>query len=467
VGELRKANLPSPAGLVFIDPDELSLDHLAELLRAKDIVAFERLQALGVFFEQALELLRQQAQIDLIEGLDAFDWDGFFAELDAAKAAADAKFEAAKATADAKARLPVITVEAGKTHIAADRAEAALAARIEDHPVLQRGGLLVRPVLQKFEAADGTSTMSPSLAIMTPIMLIDDLAHSARFEKFDGRLKRMVRVDPPRAVAETLLSRTGRWKHLPVVKGVISAPTLRRDGSILHQPGYDASTRLFHWANDRVRLTPAVLDHPGKDDAMAALRLLEDLLREFPFADALSRSVGLSLFLTPVIRASALDFSPLHLVRAAGAGSGKSFLVNLAHYVLTGRPCPVITAGKTAEEVEKRLDGKLLAGLPMFSIDNLVDELESDKLCVRISEPVVGIRRLGKSDIIDLENSAFVAGTGNNARLIGDLTRRHLICELDAKMERPEQRQFAQDPVAMVLADHGKYLSACLCIPRA
>jgi putative DNA primase/helicase len=458
---LAEAKLPTFAALVFLDPKALDVEHLIDLLRAKDYVALARLKPLGRFFASALEVVRSRARIGLHDDLEV-DWDGLDARLEAEAA----KLAAEAAKAATKARLPVITIEAGKTHKAADRAEAVLAARIEDHPVLQRGGLLVRPVLQKFELADGSSTMSPGLAIMTPVMLIDDLAHSARFEKFDGRSKKIVRIDPPEAIAKTLLSRAGRWKHVPVVKGVISAPTLRRDGSILHQPGYDASTRLFHWGNDRLKLAPEVLGNPGKDDAVAALRLLEDLLREVPFADAQSRSVGLSLLITPVIRA-ALNFSPLHLVRAATAGSGKTFLVDLSHTILTGWPCPVFTAGKTVEEFEKRLDGKLLSGAPMFSIDNLVGELESAQLNVALTGAIIDVRRLGYSEMIKIENTACIAATGNNARLVGDLGRRHVTCELDAKMERPELRRFGQDPVAMVLADRGKYLSACLCIPRA
>ena len=55
----------------------------------------------------------------------------------------------------------------------------------------------------------------------------------------------------------------------------------------------------------------------------------------------------------------------------------------------------------------------------------------------------------------------------NNVRPVGDLTRRTLTCDLDPKMERPEQRHFQGDPVKTVMGDRGKYLSACLIIPRA
>jgi hypothetical protein len=88
---LRRANLPSPAALDFVDPDELVLDHLAELLRKQDYAGLVQPRALAVFFERALELLRLQAGMGLVDGLDGFDWSGLNAKLDAAAAAARAR----------------------------------------------------------------------------------------------------------------------------------------------------------------------------------------------------------------------------------------------------------------------------------------------------------------------------------------------------------------------------------------
>jgi hypothetical protein len=84
---LGRANLPSPAALAFGHPDKLTLDHLAELLLAEDVEALLELRALGVFFERALALLRLQAGMGLVDGLDGFDWSGLNAKLDAAVAA--------------------------------------------------------------------------------------------------------------------------------------------------------------------------------------------------------------------------------------------------------------------------------------------------------------------------------------------------------------------------------------------
>ena len=41
-----------------------------------------------------------------------------------------------------------------------------------------------------------------------------------------------------------------------------------------------------------------------------------------------------------------------------------------------------------------------------------------------------------------------MTATGNNLVLVGDMTRRALLCRLDPERERPELRRFDSDPVA-------------------
>ena len=135
--------------------------------------------------------------------------------------------------------------------------------------------------------------------------------------------------------------------------------------------------------------------------------------------------------------------------------------------ILSGRYCPAITAGETVAEMEKRLDAMLLAGHPMFSLDNLTGNLSSDKLCHALTEQVVAPRVLGQSKTVEVDNTYVAAATGNNVRPSGDLTRRTVIGDLDPQAERPELRAFKSDPVKTVMADRGKYLSACLIIVRA
>jgi putative DNA primase/helicase len=457
---LAAAGLPMPGVLDFLDPDDFAIEALIELLKREDYAGLARLRPAGVLFQDALA--EASAVADLFDALpDNFDWDGLDARIDAA---------AAERAKDGPFCLPVIQLKDGELHRAADAAEAALAA-CTARPVLQRGGALVRPRLLPAKDTEGKDTLAPGLAEMNAAMLLDDLSQAACFQKFDKRAKKHVAADPPRQLAEMLLSRAGRWNHFPPVRGIITAPTLRPDGTMLHEPGYDRATGLYHMLAKKIRLHPALLGGVlSRQDALEALALLRELLSEFPFVGGntgASFSVALSMIITAALR-GAVPQAPFHLIRAPTRGSGKSYLVNVVAALVTGRDCPAVTAGGDGEtELEKRIDAALLRAHPIFSLDNLVGEIKSDKLCVALSEPIVSVRVLGLSKLIDVEQSTFFVGTGNNCHLVGDLTRRRVDADLDPQMERPELRDFSGDPKAAVLADRGRYLSAALMIPRA
>jgi putative DNA primase/helicase len=358
--------------------------------------------------------------------------------------------------------LPVIRVAGGKLPELATEGEQALL--VSGLPVFQRGRSLVRPIRQDVPASGGRTTIAAGLREITGPMMIDLLAQSAEWEVWNARKKALVAADPPPMVASILLSRAGFWS-LPIVAGVTTTPTLRPDGSVLIAPGYDPATRLYH-VPDADLIMSSANPAPSRAEAKQALALLNGLLDGFPFVSAIDRSVGLSALITPVVR-GAMTVAPLHAIRASTAGTGKSFLVDLASAIATGRPCPVVAAGQTAEETEKRLVGLILGGFPLISIDNCNNELGGDLLCQVIERPLVRIRPLGRSEIIELESRATLFATGNALRVRGDMTRRTLVCDLDANMERPETRSFAFDPVRCVLAERGRYVVAALNVVRA
>ena len=329
-------------------------------------------------------------------------------------------------------------------------------------PIYQRDKMLVRPVVQEVDATRGRRTNVAQLAAINPHYLRDVLGQSAEWCQFDGRKNKQARIDPPFDVAQTILSRFGQWKF-PAVVGLISTPTLRPDGSLLAQPGYDPETRLILAAPPPISIIP---DQPTREDALAAVTLLKALLEEFPFAGKASLSVALSCLITPVVRA-AFPVAPMHVACAPTSGTGKSFLFDVAAAIAIGHPCPVMAAGRNEEETEKRLGAALITGQPIINIDNVNGELGGDALCQVIERPLVEIRILGKSERARIESRSTVFATGNNLRLLGDMTRRGIVCVLDARQERPELREFKGDPVAEVLADRGRYVAAALTIVRA
>ena len=362
------------------------------------------------------------------------------------------------------AELPSIELVEGDIDLSATLGEEALIA--SKLPVFRREKLLVRPYSQQVPATNGRMTMSAGLDNMTVPGLIDMLSQAVGWCKRDGRRSGdgMKAVNPPKEVADIILSRAAMSK-LPNIAGVITTPTLRPDGSLLLAPGYDATTRLFHMPDPTLNMT-AIPAKPTRADADDALHLLSSLLREFPFVGETDRAVALSAILTAVVR-GALSVAPMHAFRASTAGSGKSFLGDVTSMIATGRPCPVMAIAEDEKETEKRIAGMLLSGAPLISLDNVNGELGGDLLCQAIERPLVQVRALGGSKVHEIESRATWIANGNSLRVRGDMTRRTLLCNLDAGMERPELREFTGNPVEDVARDRGKYVAACLTIMLA
>ena len=356
---------------------------------------------------------------------------------------------------------PTIRYIGGEITGIVDEAERALIQA--DLNIYQRGAFVVRPGRVTVSIQQGRTISAQRILEIGNHSLIEAMTVAADWEKFDARSESWIRIDAPLKVAKTFQQRIGRWR-LPVLSGIINAPTLRTDGSILASSGYDRCTGLLMDTEGVV--FPKVPAHPSHADALQSLAILEELIDDFPFVDPPSRAVALSAILTASIRRS-LTTAPMHAFTAPTAGSGKSMLVDLASLIAAGREAGVISQGKTEEELEKRLGALLLAGDQVIAIDNCEAPLGGEFLCSMLTQVVVRPRILGRSEAPELPSNAMVTATGNNLILIGDMTRRAVLCRLDPKEERPELRKFATDPLASVRADRGRYVVAALTILRA
>jgi Bifunctional DNA primase/polymerase, N-terminal len=336
-------------------------------------------------------------------------------------------------------------------------------------PVFSRGGFLVEPVAETMPAAGGRKTVAAQLKALTPNSSLKTIAESATFQKYSVRRNDWVDVDPPLQLVRTMLENAHCWKF-PHVTGVITTPTLRPDGSLLIDPGHDPETELYLLPGLQL---PPIPEHPTKDQALTALKLLIDLLSEFSFKriggeheKRLNRSVALSGLLTALVRGS-LPTAPVHLIRAHMAGTGKSYLVDVAAVIATGRLCPVITTLKSVEETEKRLGSVVLSGMAMISLDNCTHDLGGELLCQIAERPMVKIRILGRSEMPDCEVHTAVYATGNNITFKGDMGRRGLVCSLETLDERPELREFKRDTLRQAAANRAAYVAAGLTVMRA
>ena len=119
----------------------------------------------------------------------------------------------------------------------------------------------------------------------------------------------------------------GDWPELRPLEGIVCSPTLRPDGSILCEAGYDAATGLYYVPHgERIELIP----NPTWDDARKACSALLEVVRDFPFASDGHRAAWLALVLTPLAWHAFYGPAPLHLIDANTRGSGKSLLADVA-----------------------------------------------------------------------------------------------------------------------------------------
>ena len=356
---------------------------------------------------------------------------------------------------------PLIRIVGGELPEIVEKAETIL---IASKPEIYRyGGQLVRPVVEDVPAADMTRTRMHRLCPVTRPFLVEVLTTVAQWERFDRRIGDWVCVDCPDKIAEVYLARE-RWR-LPPLVGIINSPTLRADGSLLDQPGYDERTGLLY-RPDGVEFEQ-IPDYPTRDDALRALYRLQDLISTFPFVGDADKSVALSAVLSALDR-RAVDAAPMHTFSAPVAGSGKSKLVDICSMIATGQRAPVLDQSKDDIEFDKRLVAALLRGGAIVSIDNVDRPLDSALLCQALtSSGMMQLRALGSSRDFDVPNMAMFYANGNNLTLAGDLTRRAVVCRLDPGCERPELREFTCDPVQMVREDRPAYVAATLTILRA
>jgi hypothetical protein len=358
-------------------------------------------------------------------------------------------------------KLPRIRIVAGELPRMVNEAEAALlAAGVRFY---KQDARVVRVFWDRGVTARNGLTSVLRLVTVEAANLLERLETIAHWVKYDAHRKTIVRKDCPRAVAERYLARKGEWA-LPPLLGVITAPTLRADGSILDQPGYDKKTGLVY---QPMGVTfPPVPDQPTREDALRAIEQLKHPFREFPFVEGANLSVALADIITSVIRRS-LPVAPMFAYSAPAAGTGKSLIVDIVCIIVTGERAAVITASKNEEEMAKRIDAAVLAGDAVIAIDNYDSPIKGSAICTALSQPTLKPRVLGKSELVQVPNTFSFHGTGNNLTVEGDATRRVLVSLLDAQVERPELRRFSFNVIEEVREERAALAIAALTVVRA
>ena len=377
----------------------------------------------------------------------------------AAPAVASAAASAPSA-APAAARRIVQLHDGGKS-FTLDQVEDELAKQ-EGFGIYQRGGQLVHTVLTRTAAHDHRSTLIWQLAPVDTPHVFEVFSRIVDFQKYDRRARAWVPTDCPWQLPEMYQGRR-HWR-VPTLLGIVHTPQLRADGSLVEVAGYDPGTRLLFRFDGEV--FPPIPAHPTREDALVALKLIEDAISTFPFRSDVDRAVLLSLFLTALCRRN-FEVAPMHAVTAPTSGTGKSLLISLASILACGQTPEVIAQGDNDQEFRKLLGAELMKGTPIIAIDNCQEPLTGDLLCQAVTEAQCNVRVLGHSRTVLVPASALITATGNNLTIGSDISRRVLLCAIDAGVERPEKRKFKVKIKKLFRQRRGELVGALLTVLRA
>ncbi|KAA0249821.1 MAG: hypothetical protein EDX89_23530 [Acidobacteria bacterium] len=366
---------------------------------------------------------------------------------------------------------PSIHLEPGQLPRVVDEAEEALL-NAKGEGLFQRGGVLVRLIRTEAESARRGLRRHAGALLIKPTetpYLVERLTAAATWLRYDKRSQGWIACDCPERMAATLAAR-GTWR-LRNLTGVVEAPTLRADGSVLDLPGYDEVTGLFY--DPGATAFPRLKARPTREDALEGLRAFQAVLSGFPFVDqpedgrpGSDLAAAVAAILTALVRRS-LRSAPLFAFRAPKMGSGKSLLADVVSMVAAGRPCAVMSLGGDANEERKRWLSVLLEGEPVVCIDNVERPLGGSTLCSILTQETYKDRILGMSRTVSVSTAVTLLCTGNNLVFDGDLTTRVIPCDLDPGVERPEERQFEVNLYRHVPQHRGELVVAGLTILRA
>lgn len=359
---------------------------------------------------------------------------------------------------------PVIEWTAGELPRMVDEAENALVRGGKHDVLFQRGPFVVRVTRRQAMSVRTFKRPAGGLGITTvdKPYLVEQLTRAARWMKYDGRAGDWRDTNCPELVASTYLARSGHWR-LPRLLSAISAPTLRPDGTLLQDPGYDESTAS--WYDPCGLEFPRIPDQPTKKQCLAAKQVLLDAIESIPFEDLTDTSVALSLMLTSLVRRS-LPSAPMGAITAPTPGSGKTLLADCISIMATGVAAPAMQYPGSDEEAEKVALSVLMDGDPIVLIDNIERPLQGAWLCSILTSETHQGRMLGRNEMISVPTTTLFLATGNKLVIQGDLRTRTLLCRIDPKHENPEQRKFHVDLRDQFAKDRIKLVTAGLTLMR-
>jgi hypothetical protein len=355
---------------------------------------------------------------------------------------------------------PEIILVPGRLPKIVDEAEDVLLKNAELLKLFQRPTEIVRIIslsqreVERAEKRDQVKRTQGAIVLhpVRAVALTEILDRLIAWQKYKKNSE-VTPADCPGKIASSYLSRFGLWR-LPYLAGVIEAPSLRPDGSILSNPGYDPATALFLSCDEE---WPTIPENPDRQEAKDAADKFLAPFGQFPFTTEEDRSVFLAANLTALQRRT-LESAPLFGFTAPTQRTGKSMLAESIGRIVTGRKPAAMSVARDDAELRKSITSVLRESHLITNLDNITHPLDSPDLAKAITQSEYRDRLLGVNETVTLPTNMLWTATGSNLTFKGDLPSRVLLCNIDAQVERPEERVFKIPNLQAYLLEHRKEL---------
>lgn len=120
------------------------------------------------------------------------------------------------------------------------------------------------------------------MSSLTDRILRNRLSLAADF--FRTFKKKLLACQPPIEVVRDIMAMPPlEWQFHPL-QGVIEAPALRANGTLITTPGYYRASALFYSPDASLRV-PEIEEFPTRDHVEIAAEMILDVICDFPFVD--------------------------------------------------------------------------------------------------------------------------------------------------------------------------------------
>jgi len=295
----------------------------------------------------------------------------------------------------------------------------------------------IRPLLYSYGSLptrlEGDDDGRPILRELQTERMRFELTNAARWERTTNA--GVVLTRPPAPLVRDLLA--DPTHPFPVLSRIVEAPVFASTGELQTRPGYHPASRTYHHAAPGFSLPDVPIVPTTSDIASARSLILNELLEDFSFAEQADRANAVALFLLPYARDFIPGPTPLHMIEAPMAGSGKGLLASVILTPALGRPPATLAAANDDDEWRKRITAKLMSVPAALLIDNINLALDSGALSNALTATEYEDRLLGRNENVRLPVRCVWLATANNPTMTTEIARRCVRIRIQPNTDRP------------------------------